>query len=128
MEIQQNLHAGIFGAANRALHVGKRAVLAGGRMPQTNAHEIGAPLGEKDKGVHDLPVFAVHSAAVFHFVDVGEIGAQKHRGGGGNRAGAVGAGVAGQGTRKTIRSLYSPLPAGRYRTGPVADDPPNPGT
>ena len=110
MEIQQNLHAGVSGAANGALHVGEGAVPVGRRVPQTNAYEVGAAVGEKDERIHRLPVFAVDPATVFHFVNVGEIGAQHHRIAGGVSMEAAIIGVAAQGVR-TIRSAsISDLP------------------
>ena len=104
MEVQQSLHAGVFGAAHGALRIEKRAVLVGRRVPQADAYEVGAPVGKKGERIHHLPAFAVDPAALFHLVDVGEIGAQHHRIAGGIPVAAAVLGAAAQGVRETIRS------------------------
>ena len=77
VEVEQYLHAGLFGFVDGnpdIVEVGIRRPL--GIDPDAHPYQVVTGLGEDAVGVLGLTLIAVARAAVLHFVDVGQVGAE----------------------------------------------------
>ena len=95
MNIEQYLHARSLRSLAAAYDVFERAVICPLRIvPQAQAHQPCALIGEQYIGIHRVVAGSVAGAAILHFVDIGKIGAKVRQQTAGNSRTAGKRGVA----------------------------------